>query len=72
MNDRLNSTGLPRRDLRWALTQPRIVKEARAKDACLLCRSGGLNESGLCRVCFSMLDEEETALARRWTQGIAN
>lgn len=71
MRDRVNSTGLMRKDLVWALEQARVVKQARQNDACLLCREQGVNEAGLCRVCFSLLDDKELALARRWTQGIA-
>lgn len=71
MSERVNSTGLPRKDLLWALEQPRMVKLARQTDSCLLCRESRVNEAGLCRICYSLLDDREIALARRWLQGLA-
>lgn len=67
--DRINATGILRNELTWALTQTRIVMVARKTDSCLLCRSGNVNEAGLCRVCFSMLTDEELVPARRWLAG---
>ena len=67
---RLNSTGLKRSDLPWALSRPDIVRSARDKDSCLLCRSPRVNEAGLCSVCFVLLTDEEIRLARVWTNGM--
>jgi hypothetical protein len=67
--DRINSTGLKREELVWALTQTAVVKSARDRDACLLCRHGKVNEAGLCAVCYSLLSDEERPLARRWLAG---
>lgn len=67
--ERLNSEGIQRHELPWALSQRRFVVAARRVNACLLCRGRGVNESGLCEVCFTMLDDEETRLAHRWLTG---
>jgi len=69
--DRINGEGIRRQDLKWALTQPRLVADARRIDRCLICRRTEPNESGLCIVCWSSLDDEELRLAQRWTVGIA-
>jgi len=67
--DRINDTGLRRNQLGWALTQAKIVGDARKRDSCLLCRSHRVNEAGVCVVCFSMLTDDELLLARRWLAG---
>ena len=69
MDDRINSEGIRREDLRWTLTQRRIVLTARRINSCLLCRRAGVNESGLCDVCFSLLSDEEARIAARWISG---
>lgn len=69
--DRLNGEGIRRQDLRWTLTQARFVRDARRIDRCLLCRRTSVNEAGLCVACWSTLDDEELALATRWTMGVA-
>lgn len=66
---RMNSEGILRDDLAWALTQTRIVATARRIDRCLLCRRAHVNEAGLCAVCLATLDEPEIALVERWTRG---
>ena len=68
--DRLNTQGIPRRQLAWALTQPRHVKKAVKEDACLLCRAKSVNESGLCDACYALLTEEELRTAERWLSGV--
>jgi hypothetical protein len=68
--DRVNSLGIPRDSLGWALRQPRIVRLARRQDACLLCCAKGVNEAGLCTACTSLLRDDELALAERWMSGI--
>lgn len=68
--ERINPTGIPRSELVWALGQTRLVSQARARDACLLCRGPGVNEAGLCRICYSLLSDEELVLARRWLAGV--
>jgi len=68
--ERLNSEGINRAELKFALTRPRIVMAARRIDSCLLCRHGGVNEAGLCNMCYSMLqDPEEQRLVNRWLSG---
>ncbi len=68
--ERLNSEGIGRSQLAWTLTQPHIVLTARRIDACLLCRRKGVNEAGLCEVCYILIDDpEETFLIRRWLTG---
>lgn len=67
--ERLNSEGLRRGELKFALTQPKVVASARRLDSCLLCRNGPVNESGLCEVCFMLLDDGEHRLAQRWLTG---
>lgn len=69
VDDRLNSEGIRREELRWVLTQRRMVLTARRINSCLLCRRIGVNESGLCEVCFSLLDDDESRLAGRWISG---
>ncbi|MEA2553739.1 MAG: hypothetical protein QOJ65_1915 [Fimbriimonadaceae bacterium] len=69
MDDRLNSEGIRRDQLTWALRQRRVVGTARRINSCLLCRRIGVNESGLCEVCFSLLNDEESRLAGRWMSG---
>ena len=68
--DRVNAQGIPRRQLKWTLTQRRHVNKARSEDACLLCRADGVDESGLCNTCYSLLDEDELKIAERWLGGI--
>ncbi len=67
--DRINAQGLPRDQLLFALTQRRIVRQARKEDACLLCRQERVNEAGLCEYCIAILDEDEMKLAERWMNG---
>ncbi len=66
---RENSEGLLRRDLAWALTQVRLVRDAVKFDACLLCRGGRVQACGLCENCLSQLTLDESALAERWSSG---
>lgn len=67
--ERLNSEGIRRNDLRFVLTQPRLVAIARRNGTCLLCKHGPVNEAALCESCFSLLGEEEFTLAQRWLTG---
>jgi hypothetical protein len=69
MDDRLNSEGIRRDHLAWALTQTSIVQKARKMNSCLLCRRIGVNEAGLCQVCFALLNDEEIRTASRWLSG---
>jgi hypothetical protein len=68
--ERLNSEGIPRDQLSYALTNPRIVSFARETDSCMLCKRKDVNEAGLCRWCYSGLDEPEIKLAVKWTSGV--
>jgi hypothetical protein len=68
--ERLNPEGIPRDDLRYALTQRRFVMSARRMNSCMLCKRIGVNETGLCEVCYGLLDDpEELRLANRWLTG---
>jgi hypothetical protein len=64
----LTST-IRRADLRFVLTQPKLVAAARRNRSCLLCKFGPVNESGLCESCFSLLGDEEHRLAQKWLTG---
>lgn len=67
--ERLNSEGIRRQDLLWALGQVKVVMTARRIDSCLLCRRRGVDESGLCNVCGSALSDEEQSLVESWRRG---
>jgi hypothetical protein len=67
---RVNSEGIKRHELLWALSQARIVQAARQIDSCLLCRRSGTNESGLCDYCWATLEGEELEAAAKWTMGV--
>ena len=67
--ERLNSEGILRDDLAFALTVPGKVAAARRRDACLLCRRPRVNEAGLCDVCTSGLEGREATLVNRWMTG---
>jgi hypothetical protein len=67
---RYNSEGIRREELIWTLGQARFVLNARKLDSCLLCRRNGVNEAGLCTVCWSSLDDEEYEAAKKWTSGV--
>ena len=66
---RINSEGIKRDDLAWVLTERRFVIEARKLNKCLLCKKEGVLESGLCNLCYSMLDGDELLLAEKWHRG---
>lgn len=68
--DRVNSEGLPRHQLAWALSRRDKVMEARQRDSCLLCRQGPVNEAGLCLMCTLLLTDEEQSLMERWRAGV--
>jgi len=67
--ERLNSEGILRSELIWALTQRRIVLTARRMNSCLLCRRTGVNEGGVCDVCYAGLTEDELELIEKWRRG---
>jgi hypothetical protein len=67
--ERWNGEGIPRHLLPQALKDRKQVLTARRINSCLLCRRIPVNESGLCEVCYSMLDGEELRLATRWLTG---
>jgi hypothetical protein len=69
--ERRNSEGILPNQLKWTLTQPHLVLTARKMNACLMCRRTGVNEAGLCDVCYVLLDDpEEQRLATRWMTGV--
>lgn len=67
--ERMNSEGIRRSDLKFVLTQPRLVHAARRLNSCLMCKGNPVNEAGLCAVCFMLLSDEEFNLAQRWVTG---
>ncbi len=67
---RINGTGLKREDLAWALGRPDYVAQARKNNFCLLCREPHVNEAGLCKVCYSLLEDHELKLATQWLSGL--
>jgi hypothetical protein len=67
--ERLNSEGIVRTDLAWALGQRRLVHTARRLNSCMLCKRSGVNEAGICDVCYAVVNEEELALAEKWMRG---
>ena len=67
--DRFNSEGILVHDLLITLKNVRSVREARRVNTCLLCRRRGVNDSGLCEVCYGMLDGEPLNVAQRWLSG---
>ena len=68
--DRLNSEGIPRSQLLYALGNRKMVEFARQTNACLLCCRKGVNEAGLCQWCYSALDAPELQAAVKWTSGV--
>ncbi len=68
--ERLNSEGIARSQLLYALGNRKMVTHARKTDTCLLCCRHDVNEAGLCRWCYSSLDSPELQAAVKWTSGI--
>lgn len=68
--DRSNSEGVPRHQLRWILRRAEFVRQARKIDRCLLCCAARVNEAGLCEGCCALLDPEEHLLVERWRAGV--
>ena len=68
--DRVNSEGLQRHELAWALTRRDLVFRARRAGSCMLCCQGPVHEAGLCDVCTVMLTEVEQRLVERWMAGV--
>lgn len=68
--ERLNSEGIPRHQLKFALSRPAMVRSARKTDSCLLCRRSGVNEAGICDLCLPLIQNpEEITLIERWLTG---
>lgn len=67
--ERLNSEGIPRKALIFALTRRTQVMTARRIDRCMLCKRANVNEAGICNVCYSILTDDELRLANRWMSG---
>ncbi len=68
--ERLNSTGIPRHHLLFALKDARTVRTAIRIDACLLCRRSGVNDAALCPVCWALLSDDELKQGERWLTGV--
>lgn len=69
MDGRLHPEGIKRDQLTFVLSREDLVRTAVRIDRCLLCRSAGVNEAGLCLVCWPTLSASEQSLADRWTMG---
>ena len=54
----------------FALRDDKTVRTARRIDACLLCRKSGVNEAGLCQVCWALLNDDELKQGERWLTGV--
>lgn len=67
---RINSEGIRREELVWALGQRLLVLGARKIDSCLLCRRAGVNEAAICDYCWTTLDDSELRAASKWTIGV--
>lgn len=67
---RFNEEGIPREDLLEALARPDIVRYFRRRNQCMLCMRPGVGPSGLCEVCYSMLDGKELDAAVEWNSGV--
>lgn len=67
---RFNAEGIRREDVLLTLGDRRQVLNARKINACLLCRRSGVNEAGVCPVCWALFDEKELELSLKWTVGV--
>lgn len=68
--ERWNSEGIPRDQLMFTLQQGYAVKVAIRIQKCMLCRSQGVNEAGLCHMCMTFLSDEESRLVERFMNGM--
>lgn len=68
---RLNSDGIDRAELLIALKSEATIKKAKDRNQCLLCRTGPVNDAGICRECYANLTEGELIAARPWVEGRA-
>ena len=67
---RLNSEGIERINLRDALSDGKLVRAARQRGMCMLCRGAPVTSAGLCEGCLANLTDEEIRLATPWMDGI--
>ena len=67
---RLNSEGIDRMNLRHALNDGKLVRAARQRGMCMLCRGRPVTSAGLCEGCLASLTDEEIRLATPWIDGI--
>ncbi|MCE9559907.1 MAG: hypothetical protein K8R88_13280 [Armatimonadetes bacterium] len=66
---RWNAEGVHLKDLPYALSRVDIVSLYRNMNRCMLCMRVGVNEAGVCGVCYSMLDGEPLKAVLEWTMG---
>jgi hypothetical protein len=66
---RMNSEGIERSRLRDVLVDGRLVREARLRGMCLLCRGRPVTSAGLCEGCLANLTDEEIRLATPFIEG---
>lgn len=59
----MNSEGIERSRLADVLADGRLVREARLRGMCLLCRGKPVTDAGLCEGCLANLTDDEIRLA---------
>jgi len=66
---RMNSEGIERAKLADVLADGRLVREARRRGMCLLCRGRNVTDAGLCEGCLANLTDAEIRLATPFIEG---
>jgi hypothetical protein len=66
---RFNSEGIERRRLADVLVDGRLVREARIRGACMLCKGRPVTDAGLCEGCLASLTDDEIRLATPFIEG---
>lgn len=66
---RMNSEGIERSRLVDVLSDGRLVREARLRGMCLLCRGKPVTDAGLCEGCLANLTDDEIRLATPFIEG---
>ena len=52
-----------------ALKNPRFVSEARRVGKCFMCKAKEVDNTGLCLICRTYLNDEERAIAQSYYDG---
>jgi hypothetical protein len=66
---RMNSEGIERSRLVDVLLDGRLVREARRRGMCLLCRGRPVSDAGLCEGCLANLTDDELRIATPFIEG---